>query len=165
MTGSDRFLGVLGYAPRHVETLEQLDERDRERLRGLAGQRLVRHWAMWESDAWFPDGPVVLEFEEARLELAAFKLHICLSWDTIDVEQDLDWFGTDLQLEWRADALEPLAALRDPLQDALAIEYRGSLNGLAFQTDHAYAELFNALDELGVASAPGPDPEVSRSSF
>jgi hypothetical protein len=157
---TERFLGVLGYAPRHVETMEQLDERDRERLRGLVGQRLVRHWAMWEGDTWFTDGPVILEFEQARLELAAFKLHLCLSWDSIDVGQELDWFGTDLQLEWRADALQPLAALRGPLQQVLAVR---DLGGLAFQTDDAYAELFNALDELGLATEP--DPEVARRSF
>jgi hypothetical protein len=162
VTGSERFLGVLGYAPRHVETLEQLGEDDRSRLRGLAGQRLVRHWAMWDGEAWFPDGPVVLEFEAARLELAAFKLHVCLSWGSIDVAQDLDWFGTGLRLEWRAEVLQPLAALRDPLTDVLAVEYRGGLNGLAFRTADGYAELFNALDELGVATAPGPDPEVRR---
>jgi hypothetical protein len=160
-----RFLGVAGYSPAHIETLGDLPDDDRRQLRALRGQRLIRSWAMWDADedAWFPDGPVILELEDRRLELAAFKLHICLSWSTIDVQQDVIWCeGSTFQLGWREGALDPLNALRDPLDDVLAVEYRGALNGFAFRAGGAYAEVFNALDELGVADAPGGDPDVSR---
>jgi hypothetical protein len=120
---------------------------------------------MWETDenAWFRDGPLILEFQDGRLELAAFKFHICLSWATIDVQDDVIWFeGSSFHLAWRACALDPLNALRDPIDEVLAVEYRGGLNGLAFRAGDSYAEVFNALDELGLADTAEADPEVSR---
>ncbi len=39
---------------------------------------------MWDAaeDVWFTDGPLVLEFDSHQFEIAAFKVHICLSWGT-----------------------------------------------------------------------------------
>jgi hypothetical protein len=165
MEAVPRFLGVAAYSPAHCETLSDLPEADRSQLRALRGQRLVRSWAMWETveSAWFRDGPLILEFQDRRLEIAAFKLHICLSWGAIDVQKEVVWYeGSSFHLAWRESALDPLNALRDPIDEVLAVEYRGGLNGLAFRAGDAYAEVFNALDELGLADTPEDDPEVSR---
>ncbi len=166
MEGS-RFLGVSGYRPAHIETLEDLSAADWERLRALRGQRLVRSWTMWDAaeDVWFTDGPLVLEFEHHQLEIAAFKTHICLSWGAIDVREDVVWFeGSMFELGWKEGALGPLNALKDPVDEVLAVQYRGGMHGVAFRAGDAYAELFNAFDELGLADAREPDPEVTRIS-
>ena len=96
-----RFLGLLGYAPTHVETREALLAGCGDRLRALRGQRLQRSFAVWERglrarlsrhrlDAWFTDAPVILDFGVTRLELAAFKTHLCVSWDLIDVAAPIE---------------------------------------------------------------------------
>ena len=171
-----RFLGVLGYAPRHVETREALLAECGDRLRALRGQRLERSFAVWERglrstltarlprhrlDAWFTDAPVILDFGVTRLELAAFKTHLCVSWDLIDVADPIDW--ADFRLEWREDPLRELARLRGHTIDTIrVIEYQGALNGLQFCSGPVCAELFNALDELGISDGSEPEPGARR---
>ena len=173
-----RFLGLLGYAPRHYESAEALLDENGDRLRALRGQRLRRSFAVWlggvmpalqarlrrqRSYAWFTDAPVILDFGVARLELAAFKDHICVSWDLIDVTEPIDWYGGDLRLDWRENALGELVALRGCTIDAIRIvEYRGMLNGIQFCSGERCAELFNALDELGITDAPESEAENVR---
>ena len=165
--GADEsFLWIPDYRPRHVGRLADLGD-DRDRLRSLVGRTLTGSFAMWETidDEWFNDGPVILRFDDAiQLEVAGFKFHICLSWDAIDVEQDLDQLPeSPFRLVWRADALPALARLRGrPIEELMLVEYRGGFNGLGFRTAVGYAELFNALDELGIADAIGDVPETTR---
>jgi hypothetical protein len=160
-----RFLGVRDYAPRHVEGIEDLGH-DRERLRSLAGATLVHHHAMWddEDDTWFTDGPFVLDFGSCRLELAAFKLHLCVSWDSIDLEDAVDWYGAPLShVSWHRD---PFGTLLDSaVSGVVAVEYRGGLNGFGFAGSAAYFELFNALDELGLRRDQHDYPEVRRTAL
>lgn len=170
-----RFLGVLGYAPRHFDSRAALLAEYGVRLRALRGRRLRRSFAVWERerwsawrarlsrhrlDAWFCDGPVILDFGVTRLELAGFKFHLCVSWDLIDVAEPIEWDG---RLEWREDALRELAQLRNRTIDTIrVVEYQGLLNGLQFCSGSDCVELFNALDELGITDAPEPDPDTVR---
>jgi hypothetical protein len=170
-----RFLGVLGYAPRHFDSRAALLAEYGVRLRALRGRRLRRSFAVWERerwsawrarlsrhrlDAWFCDGPVILDFGVTRLELAGFKFHLCVSWDLIDVAEPIEWDG---RLEWREDALHELAQLRNRTIDTIrVVEYQGLLNGLQFCSGSDCVELFNALDELGITDAPEPDPDTVR---
>jgi hypothetical protein len=170
-----RFLGVLGYAPRHFDSCAALLAEHGDRLRALRGQRLRRSFAVWERgrwsalraqvprhrlDAWFCDGPVILDFGVTRLELAAFKFHLCVSWNLIDVAEPIEW---SRGLEWREDALRELARLRNRTIDTIRIvEYQGMLNGLQFCSGSECVELFNALDELGITDAPDKDPNTVR---
>jgi hypothetical protein len=171
-----RFLGLLGYAPRHFDSAAALLDENGDRLRALRGERLRRSFAVWEGGvrsallarlrrqrlhAWFRDAPVILDFGVTRLELAAFKFHLCVSWDLIDVAEPIDW--GDIRLEWREDPLDELAALRDRIIDAIRlVEYQGMLNGVQFCAGRGCAELFNALDELGITDAPRADGETAR---
>lgn len=164
MTDAERFLGLSGYCPRHVTTVAELLEHDGERLRALKGERLVRSFAMWDTggDRWFKDGPVVLDVGPACLEVAAFKLHLCVSWDQVDVGHGIDWYGGSVfRLGWRTDALSALRTFAGHVIDeVIAVEYRGALNGIAFRSERRYVELFNALDELGVRTEPERDDEI-----
>jgi hypothetical protein len=162
---SERFLGVAGYRPQHVHTVDELGPH-RDRLRSLVGRTLRGSVAMWDAgdDEWFTDGPLILQFDEVRLEVAAFKLHLCVSWNAIDVERDIEWCpGSTFELEWRRDALAAIEALRGQAVGALSlVEYRGGLNGLGLRAGDGYAEVFNALDELGLRDRVAHDPEVTR---
>lgn len=169
MSDDERFLGVAGFAPLHAEAMADLRSEDRERLRGLVGRRLERVWVEWDvgDDEWFVDAPVALDFGDAGvLELAAFKLHLCLSWDSIDLDDRLVWYGdAGLDLRWRANALDDLEAVRGgPVTSVELIEYGGALNGIALRAGDRYAELTNARDELGTRAARDADADVTYRS-
>ena len=153
----DVFLGIRGYEPQHVELGADLSADDRHRLRGLVGRELVASWAVWDvkDDEWFVDAPVVLDFGD-RLEVAAFKTHLCLSWNAIDVSEPLDWYGTPFDLRWRRDPLPAVSALLDrPVTAVALLQHGNSVHGLALTAGNAYLELYNALDELGASNARG----------
>ena len=153
----DVFLGIPGYRPQHVESGADLSADERYRLQRLVGRELVASWAAWDlgDDTWFVDAPVVLDFGD-RLEVAAFKTHLCLSWDAIDVSEPLDWYGTPFELRWRRDPLPAVNALLDRTVTAVALlQERDAVHGLALTAGKAYLELYNALDELGASNARG----------
>ena len=152
MGADERFLGVLGYHPQHVETIAELGGH-RARLDALVGSTFRGSLACWDTtdDEWFTDAPLILEFDHARLELAAFKLHLCVSWNEIDVGRRIEW--ADFRLAWKANALPPLDPLRGQVIDELnVIEYRGDFNGLGLRAGDASVEVYNAFDELGLRS-------------
>jgi hypothetical protein len=161
----DRFLGIADYQPQHVHTIAELSGQ-RDRLRSLVGTTFDGPLAMWDTDddEWFTDGPLILRFPHARLELAAFQVHMCVSWDSIDVEDPIEWIpGSTFQLAWRDGRPEPLEALRGrPLDELVLLEYRGAFHGLGLRAGDRYAEVFNAFDELGVSDAVDDDPELIR---
>jgi hypothetical protein len=151
-----------------------LGAEDRARLRALRGQRLVRSWAIWgewtfrEPDGrvgiesgWYEDTPVILEFETTRLELAQWKMQLCLSWDTIDIAQGVDWSDAPhanfwcSRTWWQPDGLEPLAALRDPLDEVLTVDGDDGL-GFGFRAGTALALVFEFGDELNVSDVASP---------
>jgi hypothetical protein len=151
-----RFLGVLGYAPRHYDSAAALMEEHGDRLRALHGKRLDRSFVVWEPDEieepWFVDGPLILDFGDTRLEMAAFKMHLCVGWDLIDVAEPIVW--GDFRLEWREDALPELARLSGRIIDEVRlVEYEGMLNGVQLVAGDARAEVFNALDEWGITGS------------
>jgi hypothetical protein len=140
-------------SPQLLAAPDDIGEEDRARLRALRGQRLLRSWAVWaewtvwepngrvrrKESAWLKDGRLILEFETARLELAAWKTETCLSWDTIDIAQGMHWGDedNDFRTWWRVDALEPLTALRDPLDEVLAVEWYDALGLASVQARHS----------------------------
>jgi hypothetical protein len=178
------FLGVPGYRPQFLVAPDDIGEEDRARLSALRGQRLVRSWAVWEEwtlqerngrvrrkvSGWNVDGPLILEFETDRLELAAWQDATCLSWDMIDIAQGVHWGDEDddRRTWWHAvsrdelgrhHALKPLTALRDPLGQVLVVEWYEAL-GFGFRAGTALALVFNAFDELGLSDKPGSPPDV-----
>ena len=165
MAEAERFLGVAGYRPDHVHTAAELGPH-RDRLRSLVGTTLRGSLAMWDAgdDEWFTDGPLILQFDDLALEVAAFQVHLCVSWNSIDVDRDIEWVpGSTFELEWRRDALAPIEALRGRAIEALSlVEYLGGLNGFGLRAGEAYVEVFNALDELGLRDRVEHIAEVTR---
>jgi hypothetical protein len=155
---TESFLGVPDYAPLHAVQVADVPAADRGRLRSLTGLELRASWAVWDvrDDEWFTDAPLVLDFGQQRLELAGFKTHLCLAWDTIDVSAPFDWYGTDFELEWRRDAIAAVNALLGRPLIAVSLLVAGdAVHGLALMAGDAYLELCNALDELGATNTRG----------
>jgi hypothetical protein len=86
---------------------------------------------------------------------------MCLSWDTIDIAQGVDWSDPPnanyfcSRTWWHADGLEPLAALRDPLDEILTFDWYGAL-GFGFRAGTALAVVFGVDDEFNVADVASP---------
>ncbi|WP_022929365.1 hypothetical protein [Patulibacter americanus] len=158
------FLGLVGYQPRHLASVDELTGADRARLRGLVGTAFPTVWAVWDTDddARFADAPVVLDRGAGpggRLELAAFKTELCVSCDSIDLAAPIDWYGTGLDLRWRSGVLPEAERLRDrTITGVSLIAFDGDLVGFAFEAGTERVELFNALDELGIRATRGAAP-------
>lgn len=125
------------------------------RLAALRGRRLSRSWVVWdrESDRWFNDAPIVLEFEGERLDFCATRSdEVAISWNGIDVSRQPGWFGLTDALDWRGDGLAALACHRGGL--VLDARVSRDPNGCAFTLESGELRIFNAVDEVGVSAAP-----------
>lgn len=138
------------------------------------GSRVV--WDVGE-DAWFPDAPVVLMFDDSVLSIDFRELNVLeLVWSSDMPSQVPDWPGFDL--EWRDNAMPPLNRfVEDELARVSVVEYllktqlvgdeNGGVNrawllsGLLFGFADGVFEVYNALDENGV-SGELPNPVSSR---
>ncbi|MFV2118363.1 hypothetical protein ACE14D_07925 [Streptomyces sp. Act-28] len=160
--------GIEGYRPEWLDRPGDLPRRHGDRLRGLAGRRLTGAWLVWDpvDDVWFPDCPVLFDFEGEQLEVNHRKLDdLSLTWNTVDPSAPVRWPG--FELRWRAEPLPELRALRGlPLERVELLQWtgrdaaRGTVEiGLGFGTDRV--TVFNALDENGLDFGP-PDPGTRR---
>lgn len=166
MPDRDSFLGVPGYAPRHLDEGTALFAAERDRLRGLVGQPLRAAWAVWETgdDEWFTDAPMVLDFGVGGcLELAGFQTYLCLSWDSIDLTIPPSWGAeSTFTLEWRDGILDEVDRLiGHPITAVRSIEYLGSVRGFAFEAGPRYVEIYNRLDDLGTRVTPELDRDFN----
>jgi hypothetical protein len=159
--------------------------RHRDQLRRLRGQRIEATWLVWilDLDEWFADLPVVLRIGEQQLEVCARRLdELSITWDTIDVQVPprawVDW-----QLRWRRDAHPVLRhAVGQIVREVHLTEHRFTTErvhppdpkwrhtasawlpgGIWLELDSGHLQVFNALDENGLAGQPpftGPDFRV-----
>jgi len=159
-----------------VSTLPELLDQHAQQLAALVGQRLVQTWIPWDlaEQTRFVDESIVLVFSESALSVAFSKLSdVMLSWDGACLDRPpatvADWsFG--FNLEWRQPTDGPLSAVAgstltvvEALEQRVDFKSVGSpgpansvwmLNGLRFWFDKHVLEIFNALDETGIASEP-----------
>lgn len=61
---------------------------------------LCQSWLVWslEHDEWYNDWPVLLDFDNERVEINHSKDEMSLTWNPIDPAQPIE---PDLELEWR----------------------------------------------------------------
>jgi hypothetical protein len=173
-----------------VDTVEDLLKEHGARLRSLVGQTIAATWVAWDvgRDEWFADEAVIIEAGETSVEIVCWKLsEIVLSWNAIDRRHPPHWvaeWGTEFRLEWRRDAI---AALRDAvakrilginvveyLHRTTVVEDRQNpanvgrrhqdwlLHGLELELEGSTLNVFNALDQNGVALEPFVGEEFRR---
>jgi len=158
---------------RYDTTVHALVGHHGKRLRALIGTRLETSWVAWEvadDDEWFQDEAVVLGFAEAQLEIACSHFdRLALTWGEIDTAKPPAHTGTwkgSFDLEWRPDSLKELSTLRGAtLEGICVLEYGPDaavsgltgkewlLSGLEFTFSNGTVQVFNALDQIGVATA------------
>jgi hypothetical protein len=86
--------GIEGYEPQWHHSGRSLAVAHRHRFRHLIGQALHGAWLMWDLDAdrWFADGPVILGFDDANVEITHRKFDDCaITWDQVDMVMPLHW--------------------------------------------------------------------------
>ncbi|GAB1688245.1 hypothetical protein [Krasilnikovia sp. M28-CT-15] len=170
-------LGIEGYEPEWQHDAAALAAVHRQRFARLIGRELLAGWLMWDISArgWFADGPVILGFAGphglggANVEITHRKFDECaITWDQVDMTAPIDWFGTGIQLDWRAD---PHAALRrargQVLREVNIIEritvaewLPRVLHAVEFRFDRARLAVYNAMDENGLTDVPDVDLPV-----
>ncbi|MHA4950711.1 hypothetical protein ACX27O_25625 [Micromonospora sp. SD19] len=152
--------GIPGYQPDWRHGIADVTSRDAQRLRGLVGRRLTSTWVVWDDDddSWFADCPVVLDFDEERLEINHQKFDdLSITWCAIDVTRAPIWPTSDgFRLRWRDDAPAPLAARRGQRLEAVELlEYTGGdladgTVALGLRFADGWLTIYNALDENGI---------------
>lgn len=103
---------VGGYQPRWLYTAREILDVHGKRLGELLGQQLRHTWLLWdaEENTWYDEGPVVFEFETARLTACHRRTGECsLSWDDLDPTEPVDAGDESMRLSWQADPLPGLA--------------------------------------------------------
>ncbi|MFG1838087.1 hypothetical protein ACGFH8_06575 [Micromonospora sp. NPDC049175] len=151
--------GITGYQPGWRNGIADVAGRHGQRLRSLVGRRLTSTWVVWDDDdSWFADCPVVLDFDEERLEVNHQKFDdLSITWCTIDVTRAPLWPTSDgFLLRWRDDAPARLAAWRGQRIEAVELlEYAGGnlADGsvaLGLRFADGWLTIYNALDENGI---------------
>jgi hypothetical protein len=163
--------GIPGYEPHWIRERPTVAAAHGERLAALVGRPLTSGWVVWDmdDDTWFPDCPVLLDFDGEQVEITHFKFDdISITWDIVDPRQTIDW--PDFHLRWRDDAPQAMTPFRDQvLMDVELLEWRGrdlahGSVAVGFTFANGRIEIFNALDENGLSFDP-PDPNYQRYSL
>ncbi|MDW6059048.1 hypothetical protein SAZ11_14720 [Streptomyces sp. FXJ1.4098] len=104
--------GIQGYRPHWMRGPRAVRQLHGARLRTLIGRPLARLWVVWdlEDDEWFPDCPVLLDFDGEQVEINHWKLdELSLTWNAIDPRRPVEWPGFALQ--WRDGTIPEAAPL------------------------------------------------------
>lgn len=165
-------LGIEGYEPEWHHDAEALAAAHRARFARIVGRELLAGWLMWNTAdrGWFADGPVILGFGDINVEIMHRKFDECaVSWNQVDMSMPIDWYGTEIRLDWRAD---PHPALRQArgrtlhqvniIERLLPSQWRPRvLHAVEFLFDGARLEVYNAMDENGLTGVPDMELPVA----
>jgi hypothetical protein len=164
--------GIEGYEPQWHHSGRALAAAHRSRFRHLIGQRLHGAWLMWDMDAdrWFADGPIILGFDDANVEVTHRKFDDCaITWDQVDMLAPLHWSG--IRLDWREEAHPALRSVHgrrlrevNVVERLMAARWRPTvLHAVEFLFEGGRRlAIFNALDENGLTDATEVDLPVGR---
>ncbi|WUH89808.1 hypothetical protein OG900_06495 [Streptomyces sp. NBC_00433] len=149
--------GIESYQPQWLAGRNAVMATQGDRLRALIGRALTRAWLVWDlqDNEWFPDCPVLLDFDGEQVELNHHKFDdLSITWNSIDPHQPVLW--PDFDLQWRHDARPELHALQGQvLQDVELLEWTGNdvaqgAVDLSFLFPKERLTIVNALDENGL---------------
>lgn len=172
------YFDIQGYEPHWLVGLSATTTRHGQRLQALTGRRPHRTWLLWDldTDAWFADGPVLLDFDGEQIEINHQKFgDLSITWNTTDPPEQTTWtYGDEghpddhvFHLGWRHDTRSELTALQgQPLQAVELLEYAGGdmadgMIAVSFAFADARVTISNALDENGL-EFDGPSPRYHR---
>jgi hypothetical protein len=175
--------------PSYEETGEALIHRHGHRLATCLNRPIDETWIAWNkrSEDWLEDEAVVLCVAGHSLAVNCWKTtEVALGWDCIDLASPPEWvadWGPEFALEWRRDALAPLAAcvgrriaainalehlhritiVRSPNPSLVGKKTESwLLHGIEFVLEGLTLTIFNALDENGVTLEPCSGQDFRR---
>jgi len=164
--------GIEGYQPQWHHSGRALAAAHRAGFRHLIGQPLHDAWLMWDLDAdqWFADGPVILGFTDANVEVTHRKFDECaITLDQVDMLLPLHW--SEIRLDWQAGGHPALTAVRgrrlravNVIERLMTAHWRPTvLHAVEFIFQGpARLAIFNALDENGLTAAAEVELPVGR---
>jgi hypothetical protein len=162
------YLGIEGYEPAWQRGFASIRATHGSHLVDLLGRRLTHAWLLWdqETDEWFADAPVLLDFDGEQLEIQHQKFDdVSLTWGTADADAPVSFLEFDLV--WRSGVVPDLTRLEGQhLRDVTLLEWQGSdmANGMVavhLLFDDGQLTVYNALDENGLSFGP-PMPQYVR---
>jgi len=144
-------LGIKSYNPKLYTEQSQILKDQKIRLQELKGKKIKDIWFAWEknSDEWFNDLPVIIRFEDCQLELCAYKSgEYAITFNQIDLTEEIDYYGTDFLLSWEQNKLMQLAeSINKRIDKVEMIECFEQLNGVGLHLGEGYLAVCNGLDE------------------
>ncbi|MGW4249683.1 hypothetical protein [Nocardia sp. NPDC004722] len=173
------YFGIQGYQPHWLAGRDAIESTHGRRLAGLVGSRLSAGWLVWnrETNAWFPDGPVLLDFDGEQVEIVHQKFdELSITWNGIDPIRFPVWPNDDdnpeaygFQLAWRRDAVPALFAFEGQVLTAVdLLEYAGhpgdfaaGMVAVSFAFDDRRVTISNGLDENRLEFG-GPSADYRR---
>ncbi|GLF93098.1 hypothetical protein [Streptomyces yaizuensis] len=162
--------GTEGYRPLWSRGPGEVAREHGHRLRALAGRTLTCVWTVRDlrDDTWFPDCPVLLDFDGEQAEINHRRFDdLSVTWNTADPARPVHWPGGDFDLAWRPEPRPGAQALRGlPLDRVELLEEAGDGDDAAegsvsvsFVFATGRVTVINALDENGLDFGP-PDPRL-----
>ena len=90
-------LAIPNYEPTFFDKADTFFQVFGDELSKIIGCTLEDYWLMWDKkdDVWFSDGPVILKIANRQFEFTAFDEEFSLTLNEIDLNQDLEWYGTE----------------------------------------------------------------------
>ncbi|MFD1778498.1 hypothetical protein ACFSFW_07440 [Fredinandcohnia salidurans] len=148
--------GIKNYEPIFYSNYNEFIKEHGEGLRRLKGSPLEAIITVHNANdgEFWSDCPVILVIGGIQLEFCTFKDCVSVTWDEIDMNERLDWYGSqNLQLEWQKNIVENVTSMiGKKIEEVEIIEASpGILHGIGFQIGANYVSIFNALDETGFA--------------
>ncbi|MEH7482629.1 hypothetical protein V7157_16540 [Neobacillus drentensis] len=156
-------LGIKNYNPKFYTELSQIINDHKTRLQGLKGKQIEEIWVAWEQneDDWFNDLPVIIRFEDCQLELCAYKTdEYAVTFDQIDLSEEIDYYGSDFVLRWGKNKLKELNKyMYKRIVKVEIIEWIAQLTGIGFHLEEGYFAVCNGLDENEICINRNEEPQ------
>ncbi|WP_203362028.1 hypothetical protein [Bacillus sp. REN10] len=159
--------GIKEYLPKLYENSTAILHDLKHDLQDLKGQKIKKIWVVWDQfyDEWFVDCPVIIQFENAQMELCAYQMGaFAISFNQIDIRQQPDLPGTEFKLIWTKDKMENLEfAIGQQVKEIEIIEEDSLLFGVGFQLEDGYFAVCNGFDENSIVTEKQEGPHLKQS--
>jgi hypothetical protein len=156
-------LGIKNYYPKFYTDISYIINDHKTKLQSLKGKQIEEIWVAWEQneDEWFKDLPVIIKFEDCQLELCAYKTdEYAISFDQIDLSEEIDYYGTDFILRWEKNKFNELnKCIKKRIVKVEIIEWRALLIGMGFHLEEGYFSVYNGLDENQICINRNDEPQ------
>lgn len=165
------YFGIESYQPHWLTGRHAIADAHGQRLGALVSRRLDHIWLVWDldTDEWFADGPVLLDFDGEQVEINHQKFSdLSITWNTVDPIEQATWStGTpevySFSLAWRHEARPELEVFKGRQLTAVELlEWTGgdvadSMVAVSFVFTDERLTISNALDENDLElGAPHP---------